>query len=218
MIDLLIIILKLNAASACAAAFYYLAFSSLSVVHISSRKDCDFWVNSQQFVTGKLYPNLRSKSARSALWATVSLILLVTPLKSLPEDQGYIKPIQAEYHSCMLHSDEKPDQAENNNSFCFAAFLRSCKKLSAEEHLMCLIEHFEDLDMSNQRSTSDLMDKNPHLSKEIAKLQHLRTERTSDCVENLENMDTILDLDWLAQCLHSAETSLTLSIRSLEAD
>jgi|GEM_PF-3542779 len=46
----------------------------------------------------------------------------VTSLKSLPEDQGYIKPIQAEYHSCMLHSDEKPDQAENNNSFCFAAF------------------------------------------------------------------------------------------------
>ena len=218
MIELLIIVLKLNAALACAATFYYLAFSSLSVVHISSRKDRDFWVNSQQFVTGKLYPNLRSKSARTALWAALSLVLLVTLLKLLPEDQGNIKPILSEYHSCMLHSDEKPDQAENNNSSCFAAFLRSCKTLSAEEQLMCLFEHFDNLDLSNQRSTSDLMDKNPHPSTEIAKLQHLRTERISDCVGNLENMDTIWDLDWLAQCLHSAETSLTLSIRSLEAN
>jgi hypothetical protein len=41
---------------------------------------------------------------------------------------------------------------------------------------MCLIEHFDDLYMSNQRTTSDLMDKNTHLSTEIVKLQHLRTE------------------------------------------
>jgi len=59
------------------------------------------------------------------------------------------------------------------------------------------IEDFDDLDVSNQRSTSDLMDKNPQLSTEIAMLQHLRTERTSDCVENLEYMDTIWDLDGL---------------------
>lgn len=40
------------------------------------------------------------------------------------------------YHSCMLHSDEKPDQAENNNSSWFKAFFRNCKKLSADEQLV----------------------------------------------------------------------------------
>ena len=76
----------------------------------------------------------------------------------------------------QLHSNEKPDQTEYNNSFCFAAFLGNCKKLTAEEQLMCLIEHFDNLYMSNQRTRSDLMDKNAHLSTEIVKLRHLRTE------------------------------------------
>ena len=108
MIELLIIALKLNAALACAATFCYLAFSSLSVVYISLRKDRDFWVNSQQFVTGKLYPNLRSKSARTALWATVSLVLLVTLLKLLSEDQGNIKPTQADITAACCTVTKNP--------------------------------------------------------------------------------------------------------------
>lgn len=96
MIELLIIALKLYAALACAATFCYLAFSSLSVIYISLRKKRDFWVNSQQFVTAKLYHNLRSKSPKTALRATVSPVLLVTLLKVLSEDHGNIKQTQAD--------------------------------------------------------------------------------------------------------------------------